>query len=117
MLDTPKFSARQGLNGTALAETHGVGAGGRPPPVDLLAEALNRLRPRLADAALTPRQRLQFLWAGAAAANRFAARDVWGDAFARLIVETGLLHRLNRRTSAQDLCHLLAWAWMGRNPW
>lgn len=90
---------------------------GRDLPVDLLNAALDRLRPCLADTRLSPRQRLQILWSGAVAARRFAARDVWGNEFARLVVETGLLRCLPRRSGAIIVCHVLRWAALGRNPW
>src|SRR4051794_29574465 len=88
-----------------------------PRPVDLLAEAVARIKSRLDDPALSARQRLQVLWAGAVAARGFATRHVWGDELAKLVVETGLLRSLPWRTSAVDVCHVLRWAWLGRNPW
>lgn len=88
-----------------------------PAPVDLLDAALARLRPRLADTRLSPRERLEILWSGAVAARSFAARDVWGNEFARLVVQTGLLRCLPRRSSAIIVCHVLRWAWLGRSPW
>lgn len=86
----------------------------------LITSALERARPTIADTARPLRDRLRSWWAIASATRNLAARDVWGNDLVRLAVETGLfaaLHKRNRRSSAIDLCHVLAWAWRNKNPW
>jgi hypothetical protein len=95
-----------------------------PPPVDLLTQAIGRVRPMLATG--TTKQRLHVLWAAAKAARDLGASDVVADAFEGLAVEVSLIDhhgrwtgadvRAIRRYAADDIRHVISWAVRGMNP-
>ena len=97
----------------------------RKPAVDLLAQAISRIRPMLA--AGTTKHRIRLLWAAANAARNLGAWDVLHDAFMGLAVEVNLIdgngwwtgddvRRSVRRFGAEDVSHAITWALRGWTP-
>jgi len=93
--------------------------------VDLLAQAIDRVRPMLVDG--TTKQRIRVLWAAAKHARNLGASDVIHDAFTELAIETGLIDARGRwvgedvreglrRFGKDDVSHVIAWAMRGSNP-
>ena len=98
-----------------------------PPTVDLLAPALDRVRPLLMDDSRTTKDRAHLLWAAAKKARDFASPDVVSDEFMRLAIETNLIDQRGRwtgndvsegerRFGAEDVAHVISWAMRGWNP-
>jgi hypothetical protein len=99
----------------------------RGPAVDLLALAIERVRPMLADASLPTKTRIRLLWAAARIATDLAAADVVESAFAALAIETDIIDTQGRwtggdiaedriRHGAEDVAHVIKWALRGWNP-
>ena len=95
-----------------------MGALAKPLPqtatVDLLAHAIERLRPDL-DSTLPIKERIHNLWAGVVAARHRAAADVIEAEFLRLAQETGLARSLGRHAD-EDLRHVIRWGLHNRDP-
>jgi hypothetical protein len=100
---------------------------GREPAVDLLGEAIERVRPLVADKTKTTKQRIHLLWAAAKKSRDLGAYDVVSDAFMALAVETNLIdergrwtgedvRKSERRFGAEDVAHVVNWALRGMNP-
>jgi hypothetical protein len=87
---------------------------GREPAVDLLARALEMTRSRI-NAAQTVKARVRVLWAGAKNARMFAACDVHEAEFRQLTDDLGITRELGRH-GAEDVGHVVRWAWRGWNP-
>jgi hypothetical protein len=96
-------------------------------PVDLLAQAIERTRPLLADITRPPKERIRVLWAAAKMARDLGAWDVVHDAFMQLAVEVHLIDSNGwwtgedvresvRRYGAEDVAHAIRWALRGWNP-
>jgi hypothetical protein len=85
-----------------------------PPAVDLLAQAIDILRRQLATTAPL-KVRLRIFWAGAKRARGLASSDVFAEEFTRLADEAGLTASLGRH-AAEDIAHVISWAWRGWNP-
>jgi hypothetical protein len=94
---------------------------------DLLARAVGRAAPLIADATKPTKERIRFLWAAVKAARGLAASDVLHDTFTVLATGTGLIdangcwtgndvaeHR--RHYGRQDVAHIITWALRGLNP-
>jgi len=97
-----------------------------PPTVDLLASALDRVRPLLINASTT-KDRVRLLWAAVKKSRDLGTPDVVRDEFMRLAVETNLIDRRGRWTGsdvresvrqfgAEDVAHVITWAMRGWNP-
>ncbi len=82
-----------------------------PPAIDLLAGAVNYVRPHL-DSALPLSERARNFWAGVVAARDFGAVDVVEREFKVLAQETGLTGELG----AADVIHLIRSAFLDQNP-
>jgi hypothetical protein len=94
---------------------------------DLLAQAVERAAPMIADATKPTKERVRFLWAAVKMARGLAASDVLHDAFMALATMTNLIdadgcwtgsdvaeHR--RHYGKQDVAHAISWALRGWNP-
>jgi hypothetical protein len=92
---------------------------------DLLAHAIERVRPMLATG--TTKERVHLLWAAAKAARDLGASDVVHDAFMALAVEVNLIDKNGRwtgddvresvrRYGREDVEHTIRWALRGWNP-
>jgi hypothetical protein len=97
-----------------------------PPTVDLLASALDRVRPLLMNARTT-KDRVRLLWAAIKKSRDLGAPDVVSEEFMRLAIETNLIDRRGRwtgsdvreserRFGAEDVAHVISWAMRGWNP-
>ncbi len=88
-------------------------------PLDLLSQAIMRVRPHL-DRAAPPGHRLRVLWAGVVAARRLGAADVVAEEFTALAVSSGLAadleRRAGRRVAADEIAHVIAWGLHDRDP-
>jgi hypothetical protein len=98
-----------------------------PPTVDLLASALDRVRPLLMDDSRPTKYRIRLLWAAVKKARDFGCPDVVPDEFMRLAIETNLIDQRGRwtgsdvsegerRFGAEDVGHVISWAMRGWNP-
>ena len=85
-----------------------------PLAIDLLAEAVAYVRPRL-EGANPICDRLRTLWAAVVAARDLGASDVVEDEFFKLARDTGLAVDLGRHADA-DLRHVIRWAILSLNP-
>jgi hypothetical protein len=85
-----------------------------PPAVDLLARAIECVRPYL-DRSLPICLRVYAFWAGLRAARDRAAADVIEQEFLQLARDTGLTDDLGR-TGKEDIAHLVRWGLLDRNP-
>jgi hypothetical protein len=100
---------------------------GGAPPVDLLAQAIERARPLVADRSRSTKQRIRLLWAAAKMARDLGASDVVHDTFMVLAVEVHLIDSNGwwtgedvresvRRYGAEGVAHAIRWALRGLNP-
>jgi len=100
-----------------------------PPPttVDLLTDAIEHVRPMLADESRPTKQRIRILWAAAKKTCDLGASDVVKVACMALAVETNLIDTNDRwtgadvresvrRFGAEDVAHAITWALRGWNP-
>jgi hypothetical protein len=85
-----------------------------PPAFDLLAQAIERIRPYL-NSTLAVAERIRDFWAGIVAARDRAAADVIEAEFMRLAQETGLARDLGWHAN-EDLHHVIRWAMLNRDP-
>ena len=85
-----------------------------PPAVDLLCDALRKVRPHL-DRTISVADRVRNLWAAVAAARDLAAADVIEAEFYLLAHDAGLAADLGRHAD-EDLRHVIRWAMLDRNP-
>ena len=96
-----------------------------PVAVDLLTQAIERVRPMLIGG--TTKQRVRILWAAAKNARNLGASDVVLDAFIQLATEVKIIdehghwvgddvRKSVRRYGAQEVSHLIVWAQRGFNP-
>lgn len=96
-----------------------------PAAIDLLALAVDHVRPMLLEG--TTKQRIRVLWAAAKNARDLGASDVVFDSFMALAVEVGMIdargrwtgddvRTTERRYGAQDVSHAIVWALCNRNP-
>src|SRR5215467_2250659 len=92
----------------------------RAPPasvgasVDLLGRALARVLPRF-DCMQPVQERLRTLWAGVAAARKFGAADVAGNAFTKLAITSVLKADLGAHAD-EHLRHVIRWGLLDRDP-
>lgn len=93
---------------------------------DPLARVVKRIRPVLANST-DSHQRIRALWAAAKFARNVASADAVAETFMWLAVDTGLIDRRGRWTSAdiadhrrgygrEDVAHVISWALRGMNP-
>jgi len=98
-----------------------------PPAVSLLAQAIEHVRPLLADQTKSTKLRVRILWGAAKSARDLAACDVVTDEFLRLAVETNLIDTRGywtdrdvresvRRHGRADILHAVQWGQRGLNP-
>jgi hypothetical protein len=96
-----------------------------PAPVDLLAEAVEAVRPLLR--AGSTKERVRILWSAARSARGLATEDQIERAFLQLAIEVGLIDQSGywtgedvrpdlRRHGRADVLHVLRWAALNRNP-
>jgi hypothetical protein len=85
-----------------------------PPAVDLLAEAIEYVRPYL-DRTRLVHHRVRAFWAGVVVARDLGALDVVEQEFTRLARDSGLTDDLGAAGSA-DVAHLIRWGLIDRNP-
>lgn len=85
------------------------------PPADLLGQAIDYIKPTLADRSIPLGARLRDLWAAVVAARDFAAGDVVQAEFETLAIETGLAAELGGR-ARDDVAHVIRWALLDQNP-
>ena len=94
---------------------------------DLLAQAIERVLPMLADAGKPTKERVCLLWAAAKMARDLGAADVVHTAFMTVAFDAGLIDKRGRWTGAdvaehrrnfgaQDIEHVIRWAMRGWNP-
>jgi hypothetical protein len=94
---------------------------------NLLDQAIERIRPMLADASLPTKRRIRLLWAACKMATDLAASDVVESVFNELAIETGIIDGAGRYTSsdiaedrirhgAEDVARVIRWAMRGMNP-
>jgi hypothetical protein len=94
---------------------------------DLLAQAVDRAMPMIADGVKPTKERIRFLWAAVKAARALAASDAVHDAFMAVATKTNLIdatgcwtgsdvaeHR--RHYGREDTAHVIRWALRGWNP-
>ncbi len=90
-----------------------------PQTVDLLTQAIERVRPLL-NREQPLKTRIRVLWAAAKNAHGFAASDVVAAEFIRLACDTGLTADLDnpiRRLSGEETVrHVVSWACRSMNP-
>jgi hypothetical protein len=88
----------------------------QPPTIDLLADAIERVRPHV-DRTLPIGHRIRALWAGAVAAHKLnlGAIDVIEAEFTKLARATGITADLGRHGD-EDVAHIIRWAFLNRNP-
>lgn len=95
-----------------------------PGAVDLLTQAIERVRP-LIDG--TTKQRIRVLWAAVLNARNLGASDMVHDAFMELAIEVKMIdehgrwigddvRKTVRRYGLQDVSHVVVWAQRGCNP-
>jgi hypothetical protein len=85
--------------------------------LDVLHNAIEFVTPHF-DASMPLADRLRNLWAAVAAvaaARDLGAADVVEAEFHRLARDTGLAADLGRHAE-EDLCHVIQWAMLNRNP-
>jgi hypothetical protein len=98
-----------------------------PIAIDLLGEAIERVRPLLADRRKSTKARVRILWAAVMAARDLGASDRVHGGFGALTVQTGLIdHRgrwtgkdvrpSQRRYGIEDVDHVIMWAMRGMDP-
>jgi hypothetical protein len=85
-----------------------------PPAVDLLAQAIDIVRPYL-DRNLPIRQRASDFWAACVAARDLGAADVVEQEFLNLAKQTGLIRDLGP-AGKDDVAHLIRSAFLDWNP-
>jgi hypothetical protein len=99
----------------------------QPAPVDLLAAAMERVRPAVSDRRKSTKQRMRTLWAAAKAARDLGTWDVVHGVFGALAVQAGLINSRGWWTGAdvrpsarsyglEDIDHVITWALRGWNP-
>jgi hypothetical protein len=92
-----------------------------------LAQAIEQIRPELANVTSPTKQRIRCLWASAKQARRLAEDKVVADTLIALAIETNLIDRAGcwtgadvaehrRSHGAQDVAHVISWALRGWNP-
>lgn len=98
-----------------------------PQAVDLLEQAIERVRPMLADDNKSTKERIRILWAAAKSARHLASSDIIRNAFAKLAIDVRLIddtgywtgsdvRKSVRRFGAEDVSHAINWAIRGWNP-
>jgi hypothetical protein len=85
-----------------------------PPAIDLLADAIERVRPGL-DRSHSVTERIHNLWAGVRAARHRGASGVVANEFRALAEASGLIADLGKHGNA-DVDHVILWALRNRNP-
>jgi hypothetical protein len=91
-----------------------------------LVQAMEQIRPALADVSSPTKQRIRSLWAFAKQARGFGEDKVIADAFMALAIDVNLIDRAGRWTGAdvaehrrsrgaRDVAHVIAWALRGWN--
>ena len=92
-----------------------------------LSQAIECVRPMVADTTKSSKERIHLLWAAAKAARNLDTADVVHGAFMRLAVEANLINsngqwtgndvrKCRRRYGRKDVAHVLSWASRGWNP-
>jgi len=92
-----------------------------------LDQIIDTVRPMVADATRSTKERIRMLWAAAKASRVCGASDVIHRAFMNLGVETSLIDKRGRwtgndvradirRHGNEDVSHVIAWALRGWNP-
>jgi hypothetical protein len=84
------------------------------PPTDVLARAIEHVRPHL-DPALPIGERIRNFWAGVVASRELAASEMIEAKFLPLAHEVGLAGELGRHAE-EDLRHVIRWAMLDQNP-
>jgi hypothetical protein len=98
-----------------------------PIAVDLLAAAIEKVRPLLTDKTKSTKARVRILWASVMAARGLAASDRVHGAFGALSVQVGLINNRGwwvendvracyRRYGLEDVDHVIIWALRGLDP-
>jgi hypothetical protein len=94
---------------------------------DLLAEAVDQVRPLLMDTKRPTKERVHVLWSAAKAARNLSSSDVIQNTFTKLAVDVGLIDSAGRwtgndvrdwvqRYGKEDIAHVVTWALRGWNP-
>ena len=92
-----------------------------------LDQAIEGIRPMLADGSRPTKERIRALWAGAKMARELGAADTIHRAFMALATEVNLIDARGRwtgtdvaehvrRYGAEDVAHVITWALRGWNP-
>jgi hypothetical protein len=86
----------------------------KAPPVDLLTQAIELVRPHL-ERSKPLEERIKTYWAAIAAANNLAAVDVLREDFLQLAHDSGLAADIKQHTDL-SLEQILRWGLLRRNP-
>jgi len=89
-----------------------------PVAVDLLAQAIERVRPDL-DRSIPLKKRTRCFWAAVVCSRTLGTADVLHAEFKRLADETGLLHDLHNSApyaGAETVNHLIRWGLLEHDP-
>jgi hypothetical protein len=95
--------------------------------IDLLGEAIEQVRPLLADRRRSTKARVRILWAAVMAARDLGAWDRVLGGFGALTVQTGLIDHRGRWTGQdvracyrhlgiEQIDHVICWAMRGMDP-
>ncbi len=88
------------------------------PFVDLLAQAIERVRPKLERTAPI-KERVRVFWAAIVSARNLGTGDVIHDRFRQLAVDTGLRADLSKHppyNANETIEHLIRWGLLDRDP-
>jgi hypothetical protein len=85
-----------------------------PPAIDLLGQAIQRVRPDL-DRAKPIKERVRVFWAGVKAAHDLDAPHVVHKEFRQLAVDAGLFADLDRHAD-ETVEHLISLGMLDRDP-
>jgi hypothetical protein len=87
----------------------------RPLARDMLAEAIEHLRPKIADHSLPLKRRIRLIWGAAKVCRELGSSDVVEAELIKLTNEVRLIVHLGRH-GTEDLVHIIRWGLLGHNP-
>jgi hypothetical protein len=84
-------------------------------PLDLLSQAIMRVRPHL-DRSVPVRDRIRIFWCGVVAARKLGASDVVTEEFTELARSSGLAADMARHGGDEGIAHVIRWGLLNRDP-